>query len=34
MTGKAGHVWDVEVKPHLTPIFAYGAAAILSLIHI
>ena len=34
MTGKAGHVWDVEVKPHLTPIFAYGAAAIILAAHV
>jgi len=26
--------WDVEVKSHLTPIFAYGAAAIIVVAHV
>ncbi|PRC42931.1 hypothetical protein C6A85_000000107955 [Mycobacterium sp. ITM-2017-0098] len=26
--------WDLEVKPHLTPIFAYGAAAIILAAHV
>ncbi|MGB0436558.1 MAG: PH domain-containing protein [Mycobacterium sp.] len=26
--------WDIEVKPHLTPIFAYGTAAIILAVHI
>lgn len=26
--------WDLEVKPHLTPIFAYGAAALILAAHI
>jgi hypothetical protein len=26
--------WDVEVRPHLTPIFAYGAAAIILAAHV
>jgi hypothetical protein len=26
--------WDVEVKPHLTPIFAYGAAALILIAHV
>jgi hypothetical protein len=26
--------WDVEVRPHLTPIFAYGAAAIIVIAHV
>lgn len=26
--------WDLEVKPHLTPIFAYGAAALILAAHV
>lgn len=26
--------WDLEIRPHLTPYFAYGAAAIILLVHI
>jgi Bacterial PH domain len=26
--------WDVEVRPHLTPYFAYGAAALILAAHI
>lgn len=26
--------WDLEVRPHLTPYFAYGAAALILAVHI
>jgi Bacterial PH domain len=26
--------WDVEIRPHLTPYFAYGAAAIIVVVHV
>jgi hypothetical protein len=26
--------WDIEIRPHLTPYFAYGAAAIIVVLHI
>jgi hypothetical protein len=26
--------WDLEIKPHLTPYFAYGAAAVILAAHI
>ena len=26
--------WDIEVRPHLTPYFAYGAAALILFAHI
>jgi hypothetical protein len=26
--------WDIEVRPHLTPYFAYGAAALILVAHI
>ena len=26
--------WDLEVRPHLTPYFAYGAAALILAIHV
>jgi hypothetical protein len=26
--------WDVQIKPHLTPYFAYGAAAIIVVLHV
>lgn len=32
MTAAAG--WDVELRPHLTPYFAYGAAFLIAAAHI
>lgn len=29
-----GAQWDLEVKPYLTPFFAYGAAAIIVVVHV
>lgn len=29
-----GSEWDLEVRPHLTPRFAYGSAAIVLIAHI
>jgi hypothetical protein len=26
--------WDLEVRPHLTPYFAYGAAAVIFAVHV
>ena len=26
--------WDIEIRPHLTPIFAYGAAALILAAHV
>jgi hypothetical protein len=26
--------WDLEVRPHLTPYFAYGAAAVILAVHV
>lgn len=26
--------WDLEVRPHLTPYFAYGAAALIFAVHV
>ena len=26
--------WDLEIRPHLTPYFAYGAAALILAIHV
>ncbi|MGZ6780086.1 MAG: PH domain-containing protein [Mycobacterium sp.] len=26
--------WDLEVRPHLTPYFAYGAAALIVAVHV
>ena len=26
--------WDIEIRPHLTPYFAYGAAALILAVHI
>jgi hypothetical protein len=26
--------WDLEIRPHLTPIFAYAAAAVILAVHI
>lgn len=34
MSGESRDQWDVEVRPHLTPIFAYGAAAVILAAHI
>ena len=35
MTPLAQHeVWDVELRPHLTPLFAYGAAFLIAAVHI
>ncbi|MCH9641289.1 MAG: PH domain-containing protein [Actinomycetia bacterium] len=34
MRTRNGESWDIEVKPHLTPIFAYGTAAIILASHI
>jgi hypothetical protein len=34
VTESGGDVWDAEVRPHLTPIFAYGAAALILAAHI
>ncbi len=34
MTRSDGDSWDVQVKPHLTPIFAYGAAALILAAHV
>lgn len=33
MTGRDGD-WDVEIRPHLTPYFAYAAAAIIVAVHV
>lgn len=33
MTDTAGD-WDIEIRPHLTPYFAYGAAAIIVAVHV
>ncbi|NVN50790.1 PH domain-containing protein [Mycolicibacterium hippocampi] len=30
----SGGDWDLEVKPHLTPIFAYGAALVILASHV
>lgn len=34
MSGGDGDHWEVQVKPHLTPIFAYGAAALILAAHV
>ncbi|MBO0882844.1 MAG: PH domain-containing protein [Mycobacterium sp.] len=35
MTAKPNRdVWDVQVRPHLTPYFAYGAAFVIAAAHI
>lgn len=34
MNRRDGGSWDVQVKPHLTPIFAYAAAALILAIHV
>ncbi|MDN4517267.1 MULTISPECIES: PH domain-containing protein [Mycolicibacterium] len=30
----SGSDWDIEVRPHLTPYFAYGAAALIVAAHV
>ncbi|MCV7128186.1 PH domain-containing protein [Mycolicibacterium vanbaalenii] len=30
----SGNDWDIEVRPHLTPYFAYGAAALIVAAHV
>jgi Bacterial PH domain len=32
--GRAAGSWDLDVKPHLTPYFAYGAAFLIAAAHI
>jgi Bacterial PH domain len=32
MTSKTD--WDIEIRPHLTPYFAYGAAVVIVAIHV
>ncbi|GJF12198.1 membrane protein [Mycolicibacterium cyprinidarum] len=34
MSGSDGDSWDVQVKPYLTPFFAYGAAALILAAHV
>lgn len=34
MTPSSGPGWDVELRPHLTPIFAYVAAFLIAAAHI
>jgi hypothetical protein len=34
MTNRDHADWDVEIRPHLTPYFAYGAAAVILAAHI
>ena len=34
MSERAGRDWDIEVRPHLTPYFAYGAAALIVAAHV
>ena len=34
MTKRDSDDWEVQVKPHLTPIFAYGAAALILAAHV
>jgi Bacterial PH domain len=29
----SGEAWDVELRPHLTPLFAYAAAVIIVAVH-
>jgi len=26
--------WDIEIRPHLTPYFAYAAAALILAVHL
>jgi hypothetical protein len=34
MSGQNRDAWDLQVRPHLTPIFAYGAAAVIVAAHV
>ncbi|MCH9668050.1 MAG: PH domain-containing protein [Actinomycetia bacterium] len=34
MTRSDGETWDVQVRPHLTPIFAYGVAVLILAAHV
>lgn len=34
MTRKVNQVWDVELRPHLTPLFVYPAAFLIVAVHI
>ncbi len=34
MSAAGKDTWDVQVKPHLTPIFAYGAALVILAAHV
>ena len=34
MSADGKDTWDVQVKPHLTPIFAYGAALVILAAHV
>ncbi len=34
MSARDDNSWDIEVRPHLTPIFAYGAAALIFAAHV
>ncbi len=34
MSGSDRDSWDIEVRPHLTPIFAYGAALLILAAHV
>ena len=34
MTGRAGSDWELQVRPHLTPYFAYGAAIVILAAHV
>jgi hypothetical protein len=34
MTDRGKMHWDIEIRPHLTPYFAYGAAALILTAHI
>ena len=34
MTGRAGSDWELQVRPHLTPYFAYGGAVVILAAHV
>ncbi|GFG76112.1 PH domain-containing protein [Mycobacterium botniense] len=34
MNATSGHDWDAEIRPYLTPYFAYGAAFVIAAAHI
>jgi hypothetical protein len=34
MTERAGSDWELQVRPHLTPYFAYGAAIVILAAHV